>query len=146
MFNRSIAFFLLGLPCSSATSIVSVEPTQMQAAITVRTDQTGTCTYRASRGASFSSNIPDLLDNGNTDARPGSIVNGNLHVFVLGTRAGSDALAAGAAYWIGVVCGADPEIGTTFSTRPIAWGNTAPDPIPFRSGKFGNMNYPAIDW
>ncbi len=94
----------------------------------------------------FSSNIADLTDNTNTDARNGSIVNGNIHTFVLGTRTGSDALAAAGTYWVGVTCGSDTEIATTFVTRPIAWGNTAPDPVPFNAAKFGNMDYPVIDW
>jgi len=134
------------IPCAASTSIVSIEPTQMQAKITVRTDQAGFCTYRASRGASFSSNIADLTDNTNTDARTGSIVNGNIHVFVLGTRTGSDSLAAAGTYWVGVTCGSDAEVAATFVTRSIAWGNTAPDPIPFNAAKFGNMDYPVIDW
>src|SRR5271165_4164381 len=110
------------VPGSANTSVASIEPTQMQAKITVRTDQPGFCTYRASRGAAFSSNLADLTDNTNSDARAGSIVNVNLHVFVLGTRTGNDALAAAATYWLGVTCGADTEVATTFSTRSIAWG------------------------
>ena len=118
----------------------------MQAKITVGTDQAGFCTYRASRGAAFSSNVADLTDNTNTDARAGSIVNANVHVFILGTRTGNDALAAAATYWVGVTCGSDAEVATTFTTRSIAWGNTAPDPVPFNGAKFGNMDYPVIDW
>jgi hypothetical protein len=137
---------LPGIPCLATTSIVSMEPTQMQAKITVRTDQAGFCTYRASRGSAFSSNLADLTDNGNTDARTGSIVNANVHVFVLGTRTGGDALAANATYWMGVTCGADAEASNTFVTRSIPWGNTAPDPVPFSTAKFGNTNYPVIDW
>jgi hypothetical protein len=134
------------LPCLANTSIVSIESTQMQAKITVQTDQTGFCTYRASRGVTFSSNVADLTDNTSTDARSGSIVNANVHVFVLGTRKGSDALAASATYWVGVTCGSDSEVAATFVTRSIAWGNTAPDPIPFNTGKFGNTDYPPINW
>ncbi len=143
---REFAACVLAVPCFAASSIDSIEPTQMQAKITVRTDQAGFCSYRASRGTSFTTNIPDLIDNTNTDARLGSILNGNVHVFVLGTRKGTDALAAAAKYWIGVTCGSDSEISATFSTRPIQWGNTAPDPIPFNASKFGNMDYPVIDW
>src|ERR1700734_2866772 len=102
---RTLLWLLIAVPCFGNTSIVSVEPTQMQAKVTVRTDQAGFCTYRASRGSSFSSTLTDLTDNGNTDARSGAIVNGNMHVFVLGTRAGSDALAGAATYWVGVPCG-----------------------------------------
>ncbi len=48
-------FVIAAIPCQANTSIVSIEPTQMQAKITVETDQAGVCTYRASRGAAFSS-------------------------------------------------------------------------------------------
>src|SRR5580658_11294116 len=137
---------IAGVPCQANTSIASIEPTQMQAKITVETDQAGYCTYRASRGTAFSSNLADLADNTSTDARAGSIVNANVHVFVLGTRTGNDALAAAATYWVGVTCGSDAEVAATFVTRSIAWGNTAPDPVPFNAARFGNTDYPVIDW
>ncbi len=38
------------------------------------------------------------------------------------------------------------KLRSTFVTRSIAWGNTAPDAVPFNSAKFGNMDYPPIDW
>ena len=38
------------------------------------------------------------------------------------------------------------EVTATFVTGSIAWGNTAPDPVPFNAAKFGNMDYPPIDW
>ena len=141
-----IALFYPLFHCSAHTSIVSIQPTQMQAKITVNTDQPGHCIYRASRGSVFSSNIPDLLDNGDTDERLGSVVNGPSHMFVLGTREGADALAAAATYWVGVSCGSDKEVSTTFATLPVPWGNLAPDAVPFNAARFGNMNYPIIDW
>src|SRR5579862_1848050 len=121
---RNLMWLLIATPCLANTSIASLEPTAMQAKITVRTDQAGFCTYRASRGSAFSANVADLTDNGNTDARAGALVNGNLHVFVLGTRTGNDALAASGTYWIGVTCGSDTEVAGTLVTRSIAWGNT----------------------
>jgi hypothetical protein len=143
---RKLLLSAIAMRWLANTSIVSIEPTQMQAKITVRTDQAGFCTYRSSRGNAFSSNLADLTDNTGTDARLGSIVNGNLHVFVLGTRTGNDALASASTYWVGVTCGADTEVAATFVTRSIAWGNTAPDSVPFNAAKFGNMDYPAMDW
>lgn len=137
---------ITSIPCLANTSIESIESTQMQAKITVRTDQAGFCTYRASRGTALSSNLSDLMDNTNTDARAGSIVSANVHVFVLGTRTGNDALAAMGTYWVGVTCGSDAEVASTFTTRSMAWGNTAPDLVPFNAAKFGNMDYPLIDW
>ncbi|HYL78115.1 MAG TPA: hypothetical protein VEU96_28125 [Bryobacteraceae bacterium] len=132
--------------CFADTRIDSIEPTQMQAKITVLTDQSGACTYRASRGSSFTSNVPDLVDNGNTDTRKGSLVFRNKHIFVLGTRKGSDALASAATYLIGVTCGSDPEVSAPLTTLAIPWGNMAPDPVPFNANAFGNMDYPVIDW
>jgi hypothetical protein len=141
-----VLLFSVILPAFGATSILPIDATQMQAKITVQTDQTGFCTYRASRGNTFSTNIPDLVDNTNTDARTGSIVNPGAHIFILGTRKANDALAAAATYWIGVTCGADSEVSRVFRTKPIQWGNTAPDILPFNSSKFGNMDHPVIDW
>src|SRR5277367_469041 len=105
---------LASIPCQANTSIASIEPTQMQSKITVETDQAGFCTYRASRGTAFSSNLADIADNTSTDARAGSIVVAHTHVFVLGTRTGNDALAAVATYWVGVTCGSDAEVAATF--------------------------------
>ncbi len=141
-----VLLFSVILPAFGATSILPIDATQMQAKITVQTDQTGFCTYRTSRGTTFSTNVPDLVDNANTDARAGSIVNPGTHIFILGTRKANDALAAAATYWIGVTCGADSEVSRVFTTRPIQWGNTAPDILPFNSAKFGNMDHPVIDW
>ena len=73
---RTLLCLLIVAPAWANTSIVSIDPTQMQAKITVHTDQPGYCTYRASRGTAFSSNLADLTDNTNTDARAGSIVTG----------------------------------------------------------------------
>ncbi len=144
--TRCALLFSVILPAFGTTSILTIDATQMQAKITVQTDQTGLCTYRASRGTAFSTNVPDLTDNTNTDARSGSIVNRDTHIFILGTRKSNDALAAAATYWIGVTCGADSEVSRVFTTRPIQWGNTAPDILPFNPAKFGNMDHPAIDW
>src|SRR5882762_1774089 len=98
---RWFLLFCFTLCAWASTNIVSIDATQMQARVTVQTDQSGPCTYRSSRGDHFTSNIADLADNGNTDARVGSIVAGQTHLFVLGTRKGADALATGATYWVG---------------------------------------------
>ena len=45
-----------------------------------------------------------------------------------------------------MTCGADSEVSRAFQTRPIQWGNTAPDILPFNPAKFGNMDHPVIDW
>src|SRR5258707_2070842 len=91
--TKRAVLFLLAAPCFADTSIVSIETSQMQAKITVRTDQPGFCTYRASRGTTFSSDLQDLVNNGNTDARPGSIIHNLTHIFIVETRKGDDSLA-----------------------------------------------------
>ena len=144
---RWFLFFSFTLAGWASTHIISIDATQMQAKVTVQTDQSGNCTYRASRGDHFTLDLPDLVDNGDTDARnnPPLIVD-QIHIFVLGTRKGADALAMGATYWVGVTCGSDAEVSKSFSTLAIPWGNMAPDPVPFNPAKFGNMDYPVIDW
>jgi hypothetical protein len=146
VFVFSIAALFVSAPCHATTKIVAIQPTQMQARIAIQTDQPGNCTYRASRGTSFRTLIPDLRDNGNSDNRSGALVNGSSHVFVLGSRKGDDALASDASYWIGITCGTDQEISATFKTLPIPGGNLAPDLVPFNRQRFGNMDYPVIDW
>jgi len=123
---RMLFWLLAAIPCFANTSIVSIEPTQMQAKISIITDQPAFCTYRASRGTAFSSNLADLNDNGNTDTRAGALVNANVHLFVLGTRKGNDALAAASTYWVGVSCGSDTEVSAVFVTRSIEWATRLP--------------------
>ena len=149
-------FFLFSAMVRAATSISSIEPTQSEAIVRVQTDQPGNCTYRASRGFALGTNIPDISDNGNTDARVGSVVavasasavgqGPGQHVFHLGAHKSNDALAADADYIVGVTCGSDSEVTSRFHTRPIPWGSTAIDIVPFNSNHFGNMDHPLIDW
>lgn len=141
----AVLFGFQGL-LSATTSITTVSPTQSQAIIAVTTDQGVNCTYRASTGTVLVTNLPDITDNGATDARVGSLINGTTHKFILGTRKGSDALGVATAYIVGVTCGGDSEVTKTFSTLPMPFGNMAPDPIPFNSAKFSNADYPTIDW
>lgn len=142
-----LLFSCSAFACWASTSIVSVAPTQSQAVVTVTTDTgAANCTYRASRGSSFVANVPDITDNGATDARSGSIVTAPKHYFALGTRKGNDALASGATYWVGVTCASDAEVSTTFTTIAVPWGNMAPDLVPFNTARFGNMDYPVLDW
>lgn len=143
---RVVLLALLSWHLFAATSIVSVVPTQSQAVVWVHTDQGGFCTYRGSRGATLGVDVPDLVDNGNTDARAGSIINGQDHYFALGTRKGNDTLASGAAHILGATCGSDAEVTKTFTTMAVPWGNMAPDLVPFNASSFGNMDYPKIDW
>ena len=145
--KRCFSFFLLSATSWAATAIVHVGPTQSQALVQYKTDQSGVCTIRASRGTSLGTNIPDIIDNGNSDARAGSISGqGQLRFIVLGAHKSNDALAADANYIVGLTCGTDSEVTAQFHTKPIQWGNTAPDIVPFNAAKFGNMDHPVIDW
>lgn len=62
--RKLLVLMAASVPGLANTSILSIEPTQMQALIRVVTDQQGACTYRASRGTVFSSNVADLTDDG----------------------------------------------------------------------------------
>jgi hypothetical protein len=152
---------LLFAPCLAlaATSIVSIEPTATQAIVRVATDQTGSCTYRASESNTFTPLSHDvdqtLFPGANSDARTGAIVNGTSHVFVLGTRTAakaadgkfySRALQANTQHWVGVTCGQDAEVTQSFQTVNPPLGNTYPDTPPFDPQGFGNYAWPNIDW
>jgi len=81
--------------------------TAAQAIIHVHTDQRGFCTYRLSEGSAFRELLddvnPNLFAGANSDARPGSIINGadsssfspsnnaTDHTFVAGTRTAAKA-------------------------------------------------------
>src|SRR5690349_5949545 len=86
---------LIGLMCCAlhaATSISVDSATATSAVVHVVTDQSGNCTYRASRGASLNgsalvNDINTAIRSGsNSDARARSIVTGKNHWFVLGTK------------------------------------------------------------
>jgi len=145
--------------------------TSTQAIVRVRTDQPGFCTYRVSEGASFSALVNDvnpvLFSGANSDARAGSIITGldagrlaetslgSEHVFVAGTRTATRAsdgkfysrsLQANTLHWVGVICGADAEVATTFQTLNPPLGADGPELMPFDPTAFGNVAVPSIDW
>jgi hypothetical protein len=138
--------FCFSLPLFATTTITSIESTQTQAKVSVLTTSTAACSVRAARGGTLGIQIPDLVDNGATEPRTGWIVNGSQHTIVLGSRKANDALAASGAYIVGITCSPDAEVTATFRTKPIQWGNTVPDIVPFNNARFGNMDHPAIDW
>jgi len=166
------AFVLAG--SAYADTVVQVgkqDITSTQAIVRVRTDQPGFCTYRVSEGQGFSAMVndvnPALFSGANSDARAGSIIagipsdrgrspsTGSEHVFVAGTRTaarGADgkfysrALQANTLHWVGVTCGTDPEVSTTFQTLNPPLGNDAPELMPFDPTAFGNVAVPTIDW
>ena len=164
MLNRmkSWLVFTLALPCFGATSVTTPSKgdiTATQAVIRVTTDQAGNCTYRLSEGSSLTTSVndvnPALFSGADSDARPGSIITATTHVFVAGTRTAARAsngkyysrsLQANTQHWVGVTCGTDPEVSTTFWTANPPAGNSAPEITPFDSNAFGNVAAPSIDW
>ena len=156
---------------ATAVQVTKQDVTPTQAIIRARTDQRGFCTYRVSEGSSFNALVndvnPSLFNGANSDARPGSIINGadsahfspsnsgNEHVFVAGTRTAaratdgkfySRALQANTLHWVGVKCGSDAEVSTTFQTLNPPLGNDGPELMPFDPAAFGNVAVPTIDW
>src|SRR5579864_5078041 len=139
-----LILFCLSVPLLATTTINTIETSQSQAKVLVITDtKNNTCSVRAARGATLGTQIPDLVDNGATEPRTGWLINGQQHTIVLGSHKANDALAAHATYSVGITCAPDSEITATFQTKPIQWGNTAPDIVPFNNAKFGNMDHPA---
>jgi hypothetical protein len=156
---------------TTSVQITKQDVTPTQAIIRVKTDQPGFCTYRLSEGSSFNAMVndvnPSLFSGANSDARPGSIITGidstsllslnggSEHVFVAGTRTAaraadgkfySRALQANTLHWVGVTCGSDAEVSTTFQTLNLPLGNDGPELMPFDATAFGNVAVPTIDW
>jgi hypothetical protein len=144
--SKKLLIPFLSSICFAATTISSIEPTQTQALVHFTTTTGAPCSARASRGTTLGTQIPDLVDNGATEPRTGWITVGSQHTIVLGSHKGNDALAAAGQYIVGITCSPDSEVTAVFSTKPVQWGNTAPDILPFNSSKFGNMDHPVIDW
>ena len=155
----------------TSVQIANRDVTATQAVIHVHTDQPGFCTYRLSEGSNFREQVNDVNSNlfagANSDARPGSIINGAdsstfspssnaaVHTFVAGTRTSakaadgkfySRALQANTFHWVGITCGSDAKVSATFQTLNPPLGNDAPEQMPFDERAFGNVAVPSIDW
>ena len=154
-----VLFSFACLTCAGSTAILLITPTATQAVIQVVTDQAGNCNYRASERASLTPLVhdvnPSLFSSSNSDARPGSQINGTSHIFVLGTRTAalasnglrySRALQANTTHYVGVTCGEDAAVTGSFQTQNPPLGQSAPEAPPFLSGAFGNYGWPSIDW
>jgi hypothetical protein len=147
---------LLALPAFCTTTIVSITPTSTQAIVAYTTNQTAsTCTFRASEGGSLGTMVNDvntsLFSGSNAATRTGAVAGS---YFVLGTRGNfqasdskwySRALAAYQQHIVGLTCGADSEVTSTFTTSNIPWA-TPPEALQFDSSLFGNYAQPTIDY
>src|SRR4029077_12486579 len=56
------------------------------------------------------------------------------------------ALQANTVHWVGVTCGADPEVVQSFQTENPPLGRSAPEAPPFNAAGFGNYGWATIDW
>ena len=155
----------------TTVSVSKSDLTATQAIIRVKTDQPGFCSYRVSEGGSFTALVndvnPTLFTGANSDARSGSILTGmsatrtggvntgSEHVFVAGTRTSSKAsdgkfysraLQTNTLHWVGVTCGTNSEVSTTFTTLNIPLGDNQPELMPFNTSAFGNIAVPSINW
>lgn len=155
------AFLVLAMSCYATTSlqVANEDITSVQAIVRVTTDHVGFCAYRVSEGPSFSAEVNDvntsLFSGANSDSRPGSIITGNSHIFVAGTRTAAQAadgkfysrsLQTNTLHWVGVTCGTDAEVSTTFTTLNLPLGSDGPELMPFNTAAFGNTAVPTINW
>ncbi len=155
-----IVFLALSLSVASfATTLVKeIQVTNTQAVVWVNTDQSGNCTFAVSEnGASSPVNDVNetLFPGSSSDARTGSLVQGQDHWFVAGTRTAapgpagiwySRALAANTAHSGTVACGSDTAVPFQFTTSPIPMGVTYTDPVPFNIRGLGNYAVPTFDF
>jgi hypothetical protein len=157
--HRLISLLLFSSSLLANTSVVGVDVTNTQAIVHVTTDQAGTCTYRISESNTLSPLVhdvaPALYAGANSDSRAGSIIRGNDHWFVAGSRVAalaadgvsySRALQALTQHYGGVTCGSDAEVPFTFTTNNIFTGNTFSDPLPFDAAQLGNYALPTFDY
>ena len=155
-----IVFLAVSLSAASfATTLVKeIQVTNTQAVVWVNTDQSGNCTFAVSEtGASSPVNDVNetLFPGSSSDARTGSVVQGQDHWFVAGTRTAapgpagiwySRALAANTAHSGTVTCGSDMAVPFQFTTSPIPMGVTYTDPVPFNIRALGNYAVPTFDF
>lgn len=143
---------------SATTTIQNITANATTAVITVSTDQAGNCTFRVMEGTSLSSYVPindvntTLFPGSNSDARFGSVITGNTHVFIAGERFSpavpmrasdtyyySRALALSTQHIAGATCGSDAEVTATFWTINPPFGSPYPDSFfPFDPTPSGN--------
>jgi hypothetical protein len=160
---KKLALLLTSWPLLATTSITHIEATATQAVITVSTTQSGYCSYVAYQGSTLSGTILNDVNNtlfpgSNSDSRPGSLVSGGAHKFVLGTRgqagvqissydnrAYSRALQMATQQTVGVTCGTDPQVSATFATPNPPAGESYREPRFMRSSP-GDYAYPSMDW
>lgn len=118
----------------------------------------GSCIYRISEGPAFAAVVndvnPALFAGSNSDARPGSIVNGDHRYFIAGTRIAakatdlkfySRALQVDTQHWVGVTCGTAAEQSTVFRTVNLQF-DAYPEAPNWDAGAVGNVGVPTIDW
>ena len=143
------------------TSLISLETTSTQAMLRIHTDQTGSCTVKASEVNVFDAGYAPINDlntsyfsGSDQCSRAGNIVNGDRYTLVIGKRAaelGSDgirrysrALQTITRYYYSIAIGSDTLTGS-FTTGNIPLGLTRND-TRFDRSRPGEYAFPSIDW
>jgi Viral BACON domain len=120
---------------------LTVGPISSTRAVVTYTPTGGSCTYTATAsilGSTYTLNT----------SSPASIVNQDASVSVeFGSGSAAATLPASRSITVGVACNAGADSGTaTFITPDIPVGNTFIQPPPFNPAKFGNYDWPAINF
>jgi hypothetical protein len=149
----SIVLLLFAGRC--AAQVVGVTATQ---AVIHYSDPAASCTVQVSQNASLTPLVydvnPALYSGANLDTRPGSVISGTDHWFVVGKRSAdlaldglrrSRALQTQSAYYYSATCGGNTYTGQ-FTTANIDLGKTYPEQPPFDAAAFGNYGWPTINW
>jgi uncharacterized protein (TIGR03437 family) len=145
--------------CSAFAAISNVSvvgSTNVQALITYQAPDNGSCTVAVSESPTLSPLVhdvdPALFPGSNSDARPGSLVDGANRTFAVGKRSvekASDgnwysrALQTDTTHYFLITCGSDTARGS-FHTANIPVGITYPWPAP-QDPASGNFRWPTLN-
>ena len=152
-----VTVLALAAPLLATTTVVRTDSTAQQIRLELVTNQAGNCTFTATEPL-FLSGVADVntsyFAGSNSDARSGSVIAGNHHIFILGTRSAQQAtsdsnwhsrsLRANTPHTIGWTCGADNG-SLVVSTQSQSWGNAWAEALPYDGAAPGGWAYPTIN-
>ena len=132
--------FVTGLLCGADIPLTIGPVTSTRTIVTYRPTG-GSCTHTASAalfGATHVLDTSNLVSNVNPD--------GTVSV-EFGSGSATATLPAGRVITVAVTCNNGADAGTTsFTTADIPVGNTFTEPPPFNSAKFGNYDWPIVNF
>jgi uncharacterized protein (TIGR03437 family) len=144
-----------GPAVAAISSVNVVGSTNVQSLLSYQAPDNQSCTVEVSESPSFRPLVhdvdPALFPGADSDARPGSLVDGLKRMFAIGKRAverGSDgnwysrALQTDTTHYFRIRCGADTATGS-FHTANIPVGITYPWPAP-QDPATGNFRWPTL--